>query len=154
MHNLSKWGSGFYIGHCAFICFYWWLNLWALLLSHTAVLAGEKSKLVMNHRIKEWLGLEGTSGDLVQFPAKAGSPGAGCTWSCPGGFGVSPEKESQWPSWAACSNALSSSKENSFFSYLDRTLCLCQLPLVFLLGTTVESLAASSGHLPLRYLYW
>jgi len=36
--------------------------------------------------ITEWSGLEGTSvGHLVQPPAEAGSPTAGCTGPCPGG---------------------------------------------------------------------
>jgi len=39
-----------------------------------------------DHRITEWSGLEGTSvGRLVQPPAEAGSPTAGCTGPCPGG---------------------------------------------------------------------
>jgi len=37
-------------------------------------------------QITEWLGLEGTSvGHLVQPPAEAGSPRAGCRGPCPGG---------------------------------------------------------------------
>jgi len=39
-----------------------------------------------NHRITECSGLEGTSVDhVVQHPAEAGSPTAGCTEPCPGG---------------------------------------------------------------------
>jgi len=39
-----------------------------------------------DHRIPEWWGLEGTSGDpSVQPPVKAGSPRAGCTAPRPGG---------------------------------------------------------------------
>lgn len=45
------------------------------------------------HKTTERLGLEGT-GDLIQTPhARGGSPRADCTGSHPGGFGVSPEKE-------------------------------------------------------------
>jgi len=41
---------------------------------------------ISNHRITEWSGLTGTSvGHLVQPPAEAGSPRAGCTGPCPGG---------------------------------------------------------------------
>ena len=42
-------------------------------------------------------------------PAKAGSPRAGCTGPCPGGSGISPEKETPQPPWAACSRAPSPS---------------------------------------------
>ena len=38
-------------------------------------------------------------------PAEAGSPTAGCTGPCPGGSGISPEKETPQPPWAACSSA-------------------------------------------------
>ena len=39
-----------------------------------------------NHRITAWQGLEGTSvGHLIQPPAQAGSPRAGCTAPRPGG---------------------------------------------------------------------
>jgi len=45
------------------------------------------------YRITEWERLEGTSVDhLVQTPAKAGSPRAGCTGPRPGGFLISPKK--------------------------------------------------------------
>ena len=48
----------------------------------------------------EWWGLEGTSGDHpVQPPAESGSPTAGCTGPCPGGFRISPEKETPQPLW-------------------------------------------------------
>ena len=43
-------------------------------------------------------------------PAKAGSPTAGCTGPCPGGAGISPEKETPQPPWAACSSAPSPSE--------------------------------------------
>ena len=50
-----------------------------------------------NHRIAECQGLEWTSGDhLGQHPAKAGSPRAGCTGPCPGGFWISREKETYY----------------------------------------------------------
>ena len=50
------------------------------------------------HRITEWQGLEGTSVGLpVHPPAEAGSPRAGCTGPCPGGSGISPEKETSQP---------------------------------------------------------
>jgi len=59
-----------------------------------------------NHRITECSGLEGTSvGHPVQPPAQAGSPRAGCTGPRPGGAGISPEKETPQPPWAACSRA-------------------------------------------------
>jgi len=57
-----------------------------------------------NCRITEWWGLEGTSvGHPAQPPAQAGSPRTGCTGPRPGGAGISPEKETPQPPWAACS---------------------------------------------------
>jgi len=45
------------------------------------------SLLTESHRIAEWRGLTGNSGDhLDQPPAKAGSPAASCTEPHPGGF--------------------------------------------------------------------
>jgi len=38
-------------------------------------------------------------GHPVQPPAQAGSPRAGCTGPCPGGSGISPEKETPQPPW-------------------------------------------------------
>ena len=56
------------------------------------------------HRIIECLVLEGTSvGHPVQPPAQAGSPREGGTAPHPGGSGISPEKETPQPPWAACS---------------------------------------------------
>jgi len=53
---------------------------------------------IKNHRITAWSGSEGTSVDPpAQPPAEAGSPRAGCTAPCPGGSGISPEKET-WSS--------------------------------------------------------
>jgi len=46
-------------------------------------------------------------------PAEGGSPRAGCTAPRPGGAGISPEKETPQPPWAACSRALSPSEGNS-----------------------------------------
>ena len=45
--------------------------------------------LYYSQRITESWGLEGTSGDHLVPPAKAGSPKAGCTGPCPSGFSVS-----------------------------------------------------------------
>ena len=39
-------------------------------------------------------------GHPAQPPAEAGSPRAGCTGPCPGGSGISPEKETPQPPWA------------------------------------------------------
>ena len=58
------------------------------------------------HRITEWSGLAGTSvGHPAQPPAQAGSPTAGCTAPRPGGAGISPEKETPPPPWAAWARA-------------------------------------------------
>ena len=47
-------------------------------------------------------GLEGPSvGHPAQPAAQAGSPTAGCTAPRPGGSGISPEKETPQPPWAA-----------------------------------------------------
>jgi len=51
-------------------------------------------------------------------PAKAGSPRAGCTGPHPGGAGISPEKETPQPPWAAWARAPSPSE--------DRVLCVGQ----------------------------
>ena len=65
-------------------------------------------------RITAWSGLEGTSvGHPVQPPAQAGSPRAGCTGPCPGGFWISPEKETPQPPWAAWARAPSPSEGRS-----------------------------------------
>jgi len=67
-----------------------------------------------NHRITEWSGLEGSSvGHPVQPPAQAGSPRAGCTGPRPGGSGISPEKETPQPPWAAWARAPSPSEGRS-----------------------------------------
>jgi len=45
----------------------------------------ERHSWLLGHGIPEWSGLEGTSvGHLVQPPAEAGSPRAGCTGPRPG----------------------------------------------------------------------
>jgi len=54
-------------------------------------------------------------GHPVQPPAEAGSPRAGCTGPCPGRSGISPEKETPQPLWAACSRAPSPSEGKKFF---------------------------------------
>ena len=62
-------------------------------------------------RFTEWSGLEGTSvGHPVQPPAQAGSPRAGCTGPRPGGAGISPEKKTPQPPWAAWARAPSPSE--------------------------------------------
>ena len=77
--------------------------------------------IVAFHRMTEWWGLEGTSvGHPVQPPAQAGSPTAGCTAPRPGGAGISPEKETPQPPWAAWARAPSPSEGRS--SYIARSL--------------------------------
>ncbi|PKU40316.1 hypothetical protein llap_9380 [Limosa lapponica baueri] len=64
-------------------------------------------RMDMEHRIT-W-GWKGPLEIIWSNPtAKAGPPRAGCTGTCPGGFGLqmSPEKETPPPLWAACSSAL------------------------------------------------
>ena len=64
--------------------------------------------------ITEWWGLEGTSvGHPVQPPAQAGSLRAGCTAPRPGGAGISPEKETPQPPWAAWARVPSPSEGRS-----------------------------------------
>ena len=60
-------------------------------------------------------------GSSSPTPAKAGTPTTGCTGPCPGGFWISPEKETPQPPWAACSRAPSPSKWRSSSSCSDRT---------------------------------
>ena len=50
-------------------------------------------------------GWKGPLGTPSPTPAKAGSPRAGCTGPCPGGAGISPEKETPQPLWAALARA-------------------------------------------------
>ena len=52
-------------------------------------------------------------GHLVQPPAQAGSPRAGCTAPRPGGAGISAEKETPQPPWAAWARAPSPSEGRS-----------------------------------------
>ena len=79
---------------------------------------------LQNHRITEWSGLEETSvGHPAQPPAQAGSPTADCRGPCPGGSGISPEKETPQPLWAACSSAPSPSEGRSSSSCSDGTSC-------------------------------
>ena len=78
--------------------------------------------LSQNQRITECSELEGTSvGHPVQPPAQAGSPTAGCTGPCPGGSGISPEKETPQPPWAAWARAPSPSEGRSSSSCSDGT---------------------------------
>lgn len=106
--------------------------------------------------ITECLGVDGTSGNpLIQSPAKAGSPGAGCTGWCPGECWVFPEKQTPKPLWASlfqCSVTVTGKKFSLVFR--GNFLCsgLCSLPLVLSLGTTGKSLVSSSGQLPLGCL--
>jgi len=44
-------------------------------------------------------------GPPAQPPVQAGSPRAGCRGPCPGGAGISPEKETPQPPWAAWARA-------------------------------------------------
>ena len=69
-----------------------------------------------DHRITESQNpsMAGVGRDLcgppAQPPAQAGSPRAGCTAPRPGGAGISPEKETPQPPWAACARAPSPSE--------------------------------------------
>ena len=72
-----------------------------------------------NHRIPAWQGLAGTSvGPPAQPPAQAGSPRAGGTGPRPGGAGISPEKETPQPPWAAWARAPAPSEGRSSSSNL------------------------------------
>ena len=58
--------------------------------------------------------MEGTSvGPPAQPPAQAGSPRAGCSAPRPGGAGISPEKQTPQPPWAAWARAPSPSEGRS-----------------------------------------
>ena len=63
----------------------------------------ETSKAGGDHRITQ--NSRGWKGPLwvtqSNPPAEAGSPTASCTGPCPGGSGISPEKETPQPLWAA-----------------------------------------------------
>ena len=62
----------------------------------------------LSHRITQnGRGWKGPQEIKYNLPAKAGSPRAGCTGPRPGGFSISPEKDTPQPLWAACSSALS-----------------------------------------------
>ena len=66
------------------------------------------------HRIPARQGFEGPSvGHPAQPPAQAGSPRAGGTAPRPGGAGISPEKETPQPPWAAWARAPSPSEGRS-----------------------------------------
>ena len=83
-----------------------WRSLCYFFISYNSFLKGSFLLAVCFgtlHRITEsqCQGLEGTLTDhVVQTPAKAGTPRSGHTGTCPGGFSMSPEKESSEPLWA------------------------------------------------------
>jgi len=52
-------------------------------------------------------------GPPAQPPAQAGSPTAGCAAPRPGGAGISPEKETPQPPWAAWARAPAPSEGRS-----------------------------------------
>ena len=125
-------------------------------MAYTKACVSSPEDAVRAYRITAWSGLEGTSvGLLVQPPAKAGSPTAGCTGSCAGGSWISPEKETPQPPWAACSRAPSPSEGRSSSSCSDGTFyaSICaHCPLSCLWALLKKSLAPSSWHPPFRYL--
>jgi len=83
---------------------------------------GKRSFRYRPSGITECLGLEGTSvGHPAQPPAQAGSPRAGCAAPRPGRSGISPEKETPQPPWAAWARAPSPSDRKSSSSFSDRT---------------------------------
>ena len=94
----------------------------------------------LNLQITECYRMFGVGRDLC------GSPRAGCTGPCPGGSGISPEKETPQPPSAAWARAPSPSRGKKFFLVFSWSfLCfsLCPLPLVLSLGTTGKSLTPS-----------
>jgi len=67
----------------------------------------------------------GVGRDLCGSPSatpltEAGSPRAGCTGPCPGGAGISPEKDTPQPPWAPWARAPSPSEGRSSSSCSDR----------------------------------
>ena len=90
---------------------------------------GSNGDIAPNQRVTESQNhrMVGVGRDLwghpVQPPAEAGSPRAGCTGPCPGGSGISPEKENPQPPWATCSRAPSPSEGRSSSSCSAGTSC-------------------------------
>ena len=80
-------------------------------------------------------------------PAQAGSPRAGCTGPRPGGAGISPEKETPQPLWAAWARAPSPSEGRSSSSGSAGTSCasVCaHCPLSFSLERLPDGCPAAS----------
>ena len=107
---------------------------------------GEKQMGRKNWR--KWVGeCQDLWGSPSPTPAEAGSPRAGCTALHPGGAGISPEKETPQPPWAAWARALSPSEGRSSFSgsagASSASVC-ARCPFVLSLGITEKSLAPSS----------
>jgi len=105
------------------------------------VLIESPSTEPQNHRITEWSGWAGTSaGHPAQPLAQAGSPRAGGTAPCPGGTGISPEKETPQAPLGSLGQGSVTLRGKKFFlgfSWNFLGFSLCPLPLVLALGTPV-----------------